>query len=572
MSLGEVRELLLYPSEAAKLWLLGCLSVMLVLLAYLTLVASGIAHVTLWINDVFALIAGAYRAYEGQVPSIDFASGYGAVVYYPTSLGLATGLSPGAALAFGQVVVASVLLAAATFVSYRRFDVLPAAILIVYLFMLIVAPVPLGMQPADHSFGAMYNRHGWAALTIAALYYVEPRAATRRKAWLDGVVLALLLLFMVYNKINYAVVAIAFAVANAGVSQFNRRVSATALAIVVVALAAVELAWGYNAAYLRDIAYLASLNAQRLFPVGQVLEPALESTTTIAACAIGSIILLLSGRRRVVDTVFLAGAIAVCTLLATQSNAGIAEAPALLAVLVCFGELARREEATSKVLPSGATWSTGAGYLATLGLLVVVASKLIVVDTVGLLDYWLSTSRDAAASERFLDSRQAGLRVNTAYSRDMHDVLGHDAAAHSLLADIRRVHASDLKAAQYLRTVEEGLGLIERYAEPRHALVVFDMTDPFSAILRLRPTRYGYPMFWVDAGFSRATHPPPDKVLSDADFAMVPVVPYAQHHLDEMLAIYGGDLEQAFEVCDRSPHWTLWVRRFASAGETCSGR
>lgn len=79
------------PPEEVRDWRrITLLAVLPALLGtgYWVLIASGTAHVTLWLNDVMTLIAGSYRVSQGQLPSLDLFSGYGAIIYYPSAVAL----------------------------------------------------------------------------------------------------------------------------------------------------------------------------------------------------------------------------------------------------------------------------------------------------------------------------------------------------------------------------------------------------------------------------------------------------------------------------------------------------
>jgi hypothetical protein len=76
----------------------------------------------------------------------------------------------------------------------------------------------------------------------------------------------------------------------------------------------------------------------------------------------------------------------------------------------------------------------------------------------------------------------------------------------------------------------------------------------------MRPTSYGYPLFWVD---KMKTHDLPDAELyfSDADYVMVPEIPYSRGQLVQLMRVYGMYLEENFNQLKRSPHWRLYARK-----------
>ena len=130
-------------------------------------------------------------------------------------------------------------------------------------------------------------------------------------------------------------------------------------------------------------------------------------------------------------------------------------------------------------------------------------------------------------------------------------------------AEVRRTSPVDIRGADYLSTIIEGSALLERVARNGQAVVVFDQTDPFTVALGLRPTRYGFPLFWPGVAFSWARHPSPQRFFSDAAYVMVPVVPWSQGTLNLISDIYGPYLKANFDIIARSPHWRLWARKTA---------
>jgi len=509
------------------------------------------------------LTAAAYRVSVGQIPSIDFYSGSGAGVYYPAALAFLIGLNASSVLAFGQIVVAAILLPAAIVVCRSRYSLVPTVVLLLFLALLIVAPMSLGGSPFDVSFGVFYNRHGWAGLAIVLLYYVEPREVRRGVLWQDTVVLSIVLLLLVYNAINFAAVALAFVIANAVVLPYNRRLAINTLGAVAVVLVTVELLTGYNSAYLQD---LASSIARKSVALGgfanvrQIIESAWKTWSSLTVCSMAFVALWAVGRRRVFDVLFLAGAVVVTTVLAVQTESGAVGVPALIAVIVCFGELARRNVGAVESVPAMNDLRGAAGSLAILGFMAVFASKPILENTFAVYHHYSETASPRHSSTTELPPGLAGFLVAPDALPDLHDVLGHEPEQHAILAELRRAMLHQLTAAAYMETIIEGATLLVGQVGSDQSIVVFDAADPFTASLNLKPTRYGYPLFWEGAALSLASHPSPEHFFSDAAFAMVPVLPQTESQLDKMLAIYGPYLEANFDEIASTSHWHLWVR------------
>src|SRR5262249_42539840 len=119
-------------------------------------------------------------------------------------------------------------------VTYRRFSILPSLVVLLYLFLLIVAPTQMGGDFLRHTFGTFYNKHCWVALAIVLFHYLEPKNNRRLDFWLDSAVVALLILFLVYSKVSFGAAAVGFVVANAMTSKWKLRTMSAAVAICVV--------------------------------------------------------------------------------------------------------------------------------------------------------------------------------------------------------------------------------------------------------------------------------------------------------------------------------------------------
>ena len=192
--------------------ILGVFYLSALALSYFFLLLPGSTYVHSWLNDVFALLNSAYRVSQGQVPYVDFHTVYGPFVFYIPALGLRAGLAPSAIFAFDGVVVATFMLLAAVLTMYRRFSLPATLTTLAFLWLLIVVPVPSGVR--DITWGTYYNRHGWAALTVLMLFYVEPKNQTQWDEWLDFVIVALVATFLLYMKATFGFAGIVFIVAN----------------------------------------------------------------------------------------------------------------------------------------------------------------------------------------------------------------------------------------------------------------------------------------------------------------------------------------------------------------------
>ena len=547
--------------ERSKVPCLFVLVLALLALMYLVLVGPGASYTSVWLNDAMALTAGAYRVYSGQTPSVDFKSLFGAAIYYPAALGFSLGYGPGSVLAFGHVVVAAFLLPLVAIVGQSRFSLLPTAVLILFLLLLIAIPMNMGGLSTGVSFGVFYNRHSWACLTIVALCYVQPRSPSRAGIWMDGGALALILLVLLYSTINFAAVAFVLVLANAVVSAYNRRVAMIGLFGVLLGALAVEGLLGYHAAYLADIVPSVQRNPNAVPGLSKLVGTSLiDSQVELVTAFVGLLILRACGRRKLLDAAFIVGLAAACVALANQTGADTSGLPVLAAVLVCFGELLRRQQAADKTARLPSQGNALLPALSMLGLLLIFVAHPISSNVMAAYYYFKATTANPPTRIANLPVRLSGFLVGPETPDPVDAALGHSDAAHADVAKVRRTLGSRLPTAEYLATLAEGTRLLSSAADHNASVVVFDMTDPFTFALELRPTRYGYPFFWADRIVSANHYPPAERFFSDAEYVMVPVLPYQQTQLDTMLSIYGEYLRTHYTLDAKSRHWRLWKR------------
>jgi hypothetical protein len=84
--------------------------------------------------------------------------------------------------------------------------------------------------------------------------------------------------------------------------------------------------------------------------------------------------------------------------------------------------------------------------------------------------------------------------------------------------------------------------------------------------LGLTPPRYG-PLWWDrNYNYSFTVHPPAQRVFSDVDLIMVPIVRSeddgcCKHVVTDLDHIYGAHVREYFVEIDRSEFWVLLRRR-----------
>jgi hypothetical protein len=537
---------------------LGALTASLLVLAYVTLVMPKASYVEIYLNDVMGLTDAAYRTFRGQIPSIDFQSLYGAAIYYPAALGFYLDLNAGAVLGFGHFVTAVPLLIMAALASYRRFPILPSVILLLFLFLLIVMPMRLGGRVSELTYAIYYTRHGWAALTIALLFYLEPRTLRRSDLFLDSTVLSLLLLYLFYTKITFAAVALVFVIINSITSKYKMRLSILSLSIVVSVVAAILIFTEYNAAYFNDIVGVVSQSSALRRGLYGTLSTIAKHLGIFLLCFTALAAVYLTGRRNFFDLAFVTGCIIASLMILDKSGGTNHGLPALIVVFLICGELARRTECCMEAGAAPSSWPRNVASIAILGMLLAFASEPMVRGGFALLNHFHKTTGEQSVAAMNL----SGIFVRAGPTVDVHETLGHDDAAHALVIQLigsRESTFGKLTASEYLPLIAEGVELLESVPHDNHSVITFEHTNPFSALLGMRPTKYGYPLFWAEYALL-PNLPAPERYFSDADYVMVPEIPYSRRQLETLMEVYGSYLEENFYELKRSSHWRLYAK------------
>jgi hypothetical protein len=420
--------------------------------------------------------------------------------------------------------------------------------------------MPSGKNFQDITWGTYYNLHGWAALTVVLLFYIEPENQKRYDKWLDSIILASLTLFLLYSKITFGLVSVAFIIANMVPSSYSRIVSSISLIIVIMAIALTEFLFGFNGEYLANIFVTGERSPLLQYGFWGLLHTSIIAHMWVyVACAGAILATLVVGRRSWLDWAYVLGAIATSIVLLETTGGTHKGLPALIAVFVCCGELARRAEIGSKNSSTHNGWRNHVGSLACLYLVVMFISEPVSNRIIAWHDHYIKTTRDIIKPLPGLPPALSGFLVRVEpWGR--HETLGQSEDAHNFLTRSRRFSGNTLTPYEYLLTIIEGVELLRTIELRDRALFVLDNADPFTVALNMKPTENGYPLLYANS-LTRENHPEGQKIFYKVDFVMVPVLPHQTKTFDIMTGLYGDYLDREFIELRRSLHWRLLARK-----------
>ena len=495
--------------------------VLLIGLAFaLVLALPGQTVTTKYVNDLFIFLDGAYRIVEGQVPNRAFHSSLGPLAFYLPAFGYALTGSLGAAMPLGMA-LATVFLAliAAQVIGSRMRPItgIPLAV-----FLLLIAAVPLnpGEGIGDLSFAMFYNRLGWTALGLLLVMYLPPRDPGFQRPVLDAGCSAAITLFLVYLKISYGVVAIAFILFML-TDRTARSWAAMALLGGVAAVLLIEAIWGGTLTYLADVK-LASNVSGDLPDLQRLTTIVLHNLADIAVALVFAAILLLV-RRSWRDLLFL-GFCGATGILIIEQNFQI----------VGILSLAAGAAVTAELL--AAHWPRKGLHL---GLPLLLAILMLPVTAQNGLGLILHTG--LALTQQGDDFTLPGL------------------------AGVRLVQVTNeglyRNFSRYNRSLAEGALALSALDTEIERVVVFDFVSPFTAGLGLAPPSGDSPWYHWGRTLDDDMYPPAEDILADAKIIMEPKWPVEVWTARGMSRVYAGYLAAHFTLANETADWRVYVRR-----------
>lgn len=539
---AEHRVERLLVGSATPRWLVLTASLPCLAAAWL-LLAPGVVFTREMTWDLLFNLAGAWHLQNGHVLHVDVHDPLGVLGFQLTRLGFRlVGLQPLAFLV-GELIVAAWLFSASILAASHRLPRLPALLFVLYAVLLVLTPAVVGDLSKAYSFAMSYNRWGWSALaTLFLILFVRPEREGR--AWPDAMLGLLLILFMLYLKITFAVASV-MGVAVALVIMDHVRAGWRAWGLVLAVLLVNALA-PWNGPYFADLGQATVSGYGRSYAVGRMLPFLMNNRAEFGIYGIALLLLVWQWRRGTTtwSTPVAAAAIVGLGSFVLSQNAQAGNVPVgvvvtfLVYLTVCTGrEGLRREALIDRVLVATAVlgWA----------MLSVSAQAVTLAGYVG-------AARDAPTT-RIETTNLRGLAVPS----DDAFLAGELArTGHQLLSSLHpSPQRSPVTASEYLKTLEAGAALFSDGQRGRVRILVLDQVNPFPFMLGYPPPRGGNLWLWPEDPV-----PAPERVFGEVDVVLIPKYSTDAASTVWALSTYRQYLAERYPVREETPAWSVLSR------------
>ena len=490
----------------------------------LLLAVPGETVTTAYVNDLFIFLDGAHRIASGQIPNRDFHTALGPFTFYLPAVGYWLSGTLGGAMPAGMALLLLVLAPPIVHILGSRLRPMIALAFGIFLLLILAVPMNLGESIASLSFAMFYNRIGWVALSALLVMYLRPENPHKAQAALDTLCAALLTVVMVYTKVTYGAVALAF-LAFMLFDRGQRRWAAGAIGLTLLSGLVIEIFWQSSLAHVADLMLTSRVSGSRGF-----VDLAIGFLRHLADYVmLGIFVALVLWRTRSLRDFLFFGLCAGPGLLIQNQNSqpwGVItiHAGAAVAAELLLRSGSQQQASKSNPLPLAA----GAPLLL-LGLLL--PTGLHCFMALGLH----AGLAAAKAGEPFGLPGFERIRLALLWSPGDHAF-----------------------STAYLTSVRDGARLLATLPEKPQNVSVLDFANPFSAGLGLKPPRGDNAWLHWGRNVDAAHFLPPDQLFAGVQVLMDPKWGINSAPLRDL---YGEYVRTAFEPLRESDFWMVRQRR-----------
>ena len=479
-------------------------------------------------HDIFFLLDNAWRVLNGQRPHLDYTSAFGPVTFLVTASGLFLSGNSVNGVGYGSALLALVLGLWAYWLVRRRMVPAISVLASVAVAALAASPFPLGLTPFDSSHAMVYNRYGYAILSLIlfdALLWVMA-GELERDRWPAGISTGAAFALLLFLKASYFVCGLLLLASLFVFRPYGKkRLTGIALgfaATVVCFLAYLGFHWP---AMLRDLrmAFGARTSQSGLADVVWrclvFAAPLLQ--VTVFGWAVNATHVKRAWQWRLPLLCALIFGVDVLVLSSNAQRAGL-PLVAFTALILLNGVLQRGVRSPALIAFGTVLFLPQFGS-----------------DLAGLAYGSLQKLRRAPDSVvRFQAPRLQPLIL---YNSN---------------AD------PESNGALFTNYVNRGVALLQQDGGPGETVLTMDMTNPFPYALGTPPPRAGMASITYGITLDSQHHPTPERFFGNAALVMVPKRP--AHDLALWTAfyrLYEAHLHQQFALAAENDSWWLWRKK-----------
>lgn len=502
--------------------------------AFAVLVATAICAILLvmpastvttkYFNDLLVFLDGGYRVALGQVPNREFHTALGPLAFYVPGFGYWLSGRLGMAMPLGMTALMVLVAPIMIHVLQTRMRPLMAIPTGILLLLVLAAPHNTGEMVTNISFAMFYNRIGWALLGLLLVMHLAPSRPVRGQIALDTAGAVALTLVLLYTKISYGLVAVAFLVLVL-LQPVQRRWAALSLLVIGACIGLIELIWGGTRAHIDDLIVAASVSGSRT--IVNYLHVLLDNFAEYAPfCLIAG--LALWHTRSVRDFLFYGFCAGAGLALVIQNFQDHGIVILLVGAAVAAEQLARNWH--HHLSPPFDIAARGSWLVA-----------VVLMLPVGL------ASGAALGLHAAMALGGAGTNLNLPNARGLR------------LAETINEWDYELYRS-YADSLEAGADLLRSLDAPVNKVLVIDFASPFTSLMGLEAPESGTAWMHDGRNFDADFHFPPDEFLRDVEVVMIPKKPIAGSTTDLMQRIYGDYFDRNFEPVRDTEEWVVLRR------------
>ncbi len=508
--------------------------------------------------DVFTLLNGAWRIVSGQTPYTEYYNPIGLLAYMPAAVVMRLfGLSA-SSIVYGNLFFGAILSVWTWRIGASRLSSAMTFLLSMFIFFLAVSARPLGYGITETTYAMIYNRYGYALLSMLVIeLFVPLRLIFKTRTFGGGFSAGTLLALLLYCKITYFFAGLAALIVYGVAMRPSRTWTAMlCLGFLFVAIGMFVLFRVNLAAYVQNIDFAARSQSisNRLQQVVRSVKANLLMIAPIYILLVISSVPIFRSRQHITELRGLLKlwavviVVTVSGIFLTSSNAS--ERNDVPIFLVCFlvilSFLNRNTETNAENPLSKARLAT----LSALLILMPISFGHIMFKDIASVIY------SAAWNRTELPSLPSGQRFQSETLFDFVIPGNSDWAT------------AYWRAKNVPNRINNGLAMLREHVDANKRIFCLCYTDPFSFALGLPPAP-GTPVWWDESfSFSASVYPQQDNLFRHVDLVMIPVF----HEYDDgcckatvtlMQQIYGPYLEKHFIEEDRSEYWILLEKLIA---------